>query len=390
MCRGIVGGYKFGHVSGVDALAGWKRRGQSGTVSIDARDERSHAVAIPKRPILSLAAVGGLTLLAKRYRQQQTRLDLTGKVVLITGGSRGLGLAMAEEFGSRGAKIVICARNELDLTHAAEHLRQLGIEALPIPCDIRDRDQVQQLVAQATSHFGHIDVLVNNAGTMIVGPLESQTMDDLEEGMNTMFWGTVYPTWEVMPQMRQRHAGHIVNITSIGGKVSVPHLISYNAAKFAAVGFSEGLHAELAKDGVQVLTVAPGLMRTGSYINALFKGQYRDEYTLFSLLSSTPLTAMSAGSAARHIVDATRDGKSEVTLTIQAKVLDRFHGLFPGTTANLLGLINRVLPDGYGIPTDEYHLGQDSRTEISESPITTLGRRAARRYNEHPESKTAT
>jgi hypothetical protein len=118
--------------------------------------------------------------------------------------------------------------------------------------------------------------------------------------------------------MRARRAGHILNVTSIGGKVSVAHLLPYSTAKFAAVGFSEGLHAELAPAGIHVLTVVPGLMGTGSHINAEFKGQYRREFAWFSLAASVPVTSMSAHKAARQIVAAIEYGDAELVLTWQA------------------------------------------------------------------------
>jgi NAD(P)-dependent dehydrogenase (short-subunit alcohol dehydrogenase family) len=102
-----------------------------------------------------------------------------------------------------------------------------------------------------------IDLLVNNAGEIQAGPLESMALEDFERALRIMFWGTVYPTWTVLPQMRERQSGRIVNITSIGAKVAVPHLLPYTCAKFAMIGFSEGLRAELAGKGIQVVTIAP-------------------------------------------------------------------------------------------------------------------------------------
>src|SRR5450759_4776995 len=113
-----------------------------------------------------------------------------------------------------------------------------------------------------------------------------------ELAMDVMYWGVLYPTLAVLPQMREHKRGRIVNITSIGGKVSIPHLLPYNSAKFAAVGLSEGLRAELAMDGVTVTTIVPGLMRTGSHINAYFKGKQEREYTWFALGASLPVISM--------------------------------------------------------------------------------------------------
>ena len=150
------------------------------------------------------------------------------------------------------------------------------------------------MMDEATRHSGFIDILVNNAGVMAVGPLESQTIEDFQQAMDTMFWGPVRSTLATLPAMIQRRHGRIVNISSIGGKVSIPHLLPYSCAKFAVTGFSEGLHAEVKKYGVHVLTVVPGLMRTGSHLNAEFRGKHEQEYGWFALSGTNPLTSISA------------------------------------------------------------------------------------------------
>lgn len=334
-----------------------------------------------KNLIYGGAAVAG-SLLASWYLRERGRIDLDGQVVLITGGSRGLGLALAEEFASRGARLVICARNPADLQGAADRLERQGADVLAIPCDVTDPEQVGAMIDQATRHYGGVDVLVNNAGTIMVGPFENQTVEDFRTAMDTMFWGLYHTTMAVLPQMRERHAGRIVNITSIGARFSMPHLLSYNSAKFAASGFSEGLRAELVKDGIKVTTVAPGLMRTGSFTNAVFKGQHRGEYTWFSLGSSLPLISVGADKAARQIADATEIGRADLTISMPALLAARLHGVFPGATANLLGAVNRVLP-GPGDSDTEYRLGKESDTVISESFLTALGRDAAEQYNQN-------
>src|SRR5690606_37780819 len=232
--------------------------------------------------------------------------DIVGDVVLITGGSRGLGLLLAKEFAARGCRLVICARDEPELARAAHELRAGGAVVMSISCDVSRREQVEEMVQRATERFGRIDTLVNNAGIIQVGPLASMTISDFERAMDVMFWGALYPTLAVLPQMLDRRRGRIVNITSIGGKVAVPHLVPYDAAKFALVGLSQGLRAELKKDGISVTTIVPGLMRTGSPVQARFKGDQEKEFTWFSLASATPLTTISAERAAKRIVEAAR------------------------------------------------------------------------------------
>jgi NAD(P)-dependent dehydrogenase (short-subunit alcohol dehydrogenase family) len=309
--------------------------------------------------------------------------SLQGKVVFITGGSRGLGLALAEEFARRGAQIAICARNAEELERARQTIeRHAGDAVVTFVCDVSDREQVETTVQKVQHHFGSIDVLVNNAGVIAVGPMENQTIDDFEEAMKINFWSQVYTTLAALPAMRARGEARIVNITSIGGKVSIPHLLPYSCSKFAAVAFSEGLRAELAKTDVKVVTVAPGLMRTGSHINADFKGKHSQEFTWFSLSGTNPITSIGVARAAKQIVDATIAGRAELIISWQAELLARFHGLAPGLTTEILGLVNRTLP-GAG-DSDEKRKGKDSHNPLTKSPLTALGQMAAKRYNQTP------
>lgn len=302
--------------------------------------------------------------------------------MLITGGSRGLGYALAQQLADAGVRLAVCARSAQELAVASAELRQRGADVLTMTCDVSDREQVQRMVEQATVHFGRIDVVINNAGIITGGPLASQTLEDFEQTMAINFWGSVYTTLAVLPQMRERRQGHIVNITSIGGKVSVPHLLSYSSAKFALVGFSEGLTAEVAKDGIVVTTVAPGLMRTGSYLNAIIKGDHQKEFTLFSLIDSLPLSSMSVESAARDIVRALQRGSIEVTLSPQAQIFALLHGIAPSLTINMLRLATRFLPDPRGLIAQTPRLGRDAQTRLSRSWLTRLNQRAAERYNQ--------
>jgi NAD(P)-dependent dehydrogenase (short-subunit alcohol dehydrogenase family) len=324
-----------------------------------------------------VVAAGTLAWLGWKALQRAREERIAGQVVLITGGSRGLGLLLAREFARKGCDIVICARDPEELRAARTDLEERGASVLAISCDVTDRDQVEAMVARATEHFGGIDILVNNAGIIQVGPIDTMTIRDFERAMDVIFWGSAYATFAVLPAMKARGSGRIVNITSIGGKVAVPHLLPYDCAKFAMVALSEGLRAELARESIRVTTVVPGLMRTGSPVNALFKGKQELEYNWFSLSSATPATTMSAERAARRIVAATRRGEAEVTLTWQANLLRAFHGLAPGVTADLLGLVNRALPKAEGGTRREAR-GMELDTALSPSPATVLMNRAAR------------
>lgn len=332
-------------------------------------------------PFLLALAAFGLAMAGRKALRRAHAIDLRGQTALVTGSSRGLGLAIARELAREGCRIVMCARDQAELERARADVESLGAEVLAVPCDVTDRQQVSDLIQRTRERFGDIDVLVNNAGVIMVGPLAEQTLADYEECMAVMFWGTVYTTMEVLPAMRSRGSGRIANITSIGGKVSVPHLAPYTSAKYAAVGFSESLHVEAAQDGVVVTTVVPGLMRTGSHVNALFKGQHRLEFGLFSVLANLPFTSISANDAARQIVRGIREGEAEIILGWQAKVLTRLHGLMPGLDAEIMALVNRALPGPGGIGTQRA-TGKASRSPITESPIEALGHSAARDLNQ--------
>ena len=326
-----------------------------------------------------LAATAGFVV--SRTLRRRREYDFRRKVVLITGGSRGLGLVLAREFARHEAHLAICARDQEELDRASEDLASRTPEVLAIACDITKQSDVTAMVETVLEKYGRIDVLVNNAGVIEVGPLDVMTVEDFQTAMDTHFWGPVNTSLAVLAEMRKAGEGRIVNISSIGGKVSVPHLLPYCSSKFALVGFSEGLRAETAKDGIVVTTVCPGLMRTGSARNADFKGKHRAEYALFSLSAALPLTSMNVERAARQIVAACKRGDAEVILSLQAKLAAVFHGVFPGTTADLFGYVNQVLPGPGGIGKN-IAKGKDSSSFVAPSLLTVLNDKAALRNNE--------
>jgi NAD(P)-dependent dehydrogenase (short-subunit alcohol dehydrogenase family) len=336
---------------------------------------------IVRNSAVALGAAAGAVLAARALVSRRHNYDLRGKNVLITGGSRGLGLVLAREFARQGARIAICARNAAALERARIDLSRFAHDVVAVPCDVTSKVEVDEMVRTVREQLGSIDVLVNNAGVIAVGPMETMTIEDYQESIDTHFWGPLYTTLAVLPQMRERRGGRIVNISSIGGIVSVPHLLPYSAGKFALTGFSQGLRAELLKDNIYVTTVCPGLMRTGSARNAEFKGKHRAEYSWFSLGGSLPIISMDSDRAARQIVAACRRGTAEVVLSVPFKIAARVHGAMPGTTANVLGIVNRVLPGPGGIGTTRAR-GYESSTPVSESFLTAMNKRAAERNNE--------
>src|SRR5262245_13762383 len=333
-------------------------------------------------PLGAWLALAGAGLAAAYLIGRRPTYDVAAKVVLVTGASRGLGLILARQLSSMGARVAICARDQDTLERARQQLAVAGSEVLALRCDVASRHEMEQTVSRVQADLGNIDVLINNAGIITVGPLETMTHEDFEQAMAVNFWGPLNAILAVLPHMRRRRQGRIVNIASIGGKISVPHLLPYGASKFALVGLSEGLRAELAADGIVVTTVCPGLMRTGSPRHASFKGQHRAEYAWFSVSDALPGTSMDAERAARQVIRALRAGTSEVVLTTPAKLAAGFHGLMPGLTTNLLSAVNRLLPSAGPSAGAQSVKGRDSGSWISPSWLTALGERAAGRYNQ--------
>jgi short-subunit dehydrogenase len=274
----------------------------------------------------------------------------SGQVAVINGGSSGLGLALAHRFGRAGLKLVLAARNEEQLHEAERSLLSAGSIAdardiLLVACDLSEAKQAAYLIEETLSCFGPPEILINNAGIIEVGPVESHPLEAFERAMAVNYFGALYAIHAVLPSLLRRRQGSIVNISSIGGKMAVPHLLPYVASKFALTGLSEGLHSELRHKGIRVTTVCPGLMRTGGEDHAYFRGQVQKEAAWFKAAARTPLLAASASHAADVVFDAVNRGRAEVTITPQAWLAARFAGLAPETTQLMNAVVNRyILP----------------------------------------------
>ncbi len=330
--------------------------------------------------IVALAGSAGAAVVAG-WRTRRSRLNLAGKAVVIVGGSRGLGLQIAREAARRGARVGLCARRADELDAARSELSAGGTVAVTAVCDVNDDASVTTAFERMAAEFGAIDVLVNAAGIIGVGPIDALGFNDFREAMETNFFGAVRTTLAVLPAMRERRAGRIVNITSIGGAIPVPHLLPYCASKFALLGFSEGLRAELARDGVIVVSVIPGLMRTGSPPHATFIGQSEKEYTLFSLADATPLTSVSVEHAARVILDGVEKGSARVVISWQAKLALRVQALAPSLVRAGLTFTGFVLARGGDHP--EHKTGSQSETPLTRSVVTAASQRASQTQNEN-------
>lgn len=288
------------------------------------------------------AVAGSAVAGALAYRLAKPRYELKGKVVLITGGSRGLGLVLARRLADQGTRVAIMARDREEVVRAADSLG--ASVALPIVGDVRVIEDGRRAVAEAITRFGGLDVLVNNAGVILCAPLAKTRTEDFQTMMDVHFWGTLHMTRAALPYLRARRGARVINICSIGGKIAVPHLSAYTASKFAQAGLSSVMAQELRKEGVVVSTVYPGLMRTGSHVNARFRGDAAREFRLFALAAGLPLTAMSAERAARHIVAAIRGAAPEYVIPGSVRQLARVAALAPNLTLRLLAAVSAWLP----------------------------------------------
>jgi NAD(P)-dependent dehydrogenase (short-subunit alcohol dehydrogenase family) len=327
-------------------------------------------------------AAGAIGILGTRRLARAARqIDFTGRVVVITGGSRGLGLVIARRLAAEGARVCLLARDEEELARAAEHFPP-GAEVMTVRCDIRRRADVRAAVDSIVDRWSVIDVLINNAGVIQVGPLEHMTTTDFENAMATHFWGPLHLMFEIVPSMRRRGFGRIVNISSIGGRIAVPHLAPYCASKFALAGLSDAVRTELDQYGIRVTTVAPGLMRTGSPVNASVKGQHEAEYAWFAISDSLPGLSVSAENAAVQIIEACRCGDPELTITLPAKIAIVANHIAPAAIARAMMVANRFLPGPNGAHGDRGKRGGESTSKWAPSAATVLTDKAAVVNNE--------
>jgi short-subunit dehydrogenase len=268
-----------------------------------------------------------------------------------------LGLIIAQKLCRAGAKVALIARDADELAHAEADLACRGGEVLTISCDLLERPQIEAAVQETINRYGTIDILINNAGIIQVGPLEHMVREDFERAMQLHFWAPFDLIRQVVPEMRRRGGGRIVNISSIGGKIAVPHMAPYTASKFALAGLSDALRAELARENILVTTVTPGMMRTGSQGHANFKGDHASEYKWFAASSALPLASISAEHAARRILAACVRGKPALIMPISARALILANALFPNLFGHVMKIVNAYLPPAVGPSGDHSRAG---------------------------------
>lgn len=334
--------------------------------------------------LVGLFAGAGAAILAARTARARRAIDFGGRNVIIAGGSRGLGLILARKLAAEGARLCLLARDvrELERAKALVEAETRGAQVLTVRCDVRRRGDVRAAIARVLGEWVAIDVLLNVAGIIQVGPLEHMQYEDFENAMATHFWGPLHLMLETTPEMRRRGFGRIVNISSIGGRVGVPHLAPYCASKFALAGLSDSVRTELARYGIRVTTVSPGLMRTGSPPNAQIKGQHEKEYAWFVVSDSLPGLSIAAERAADQIIDACRHGDAELTITLPARTAVIANALSPRLFARVMEVAARLLPGPAGPEGDIARRGLESESKWAPSAATVLTDRAAVANNE--------
>lgn len=246
------------------------------------------------------------------------------KVVVITGGSSGIGRALAERFGEEGSKVVITGRRKDQLETVAASLKEKGVDVLPVVADASVEKDCADAVSLAIENYGRIDVLINNAGISMRALFEDLQVDIFRKVMDINFWGTVYTTKYALPYII-RSKGSVVGISSVNGKRATPERSAYSASKFAMIGFLESLRSEMLDRGVHVLTACPGFTASNIRRSALLGNGRVQGYS-----PADESHMMSAEEVANHIYTAVVKRKRDLLLTLQGKLAVWLNIFFPG------------------------------------------------------------
>jgi NAD(P)-dependent dehydrogenase (short-subunit alcohol dehydrogenase family) len=308
-----------------------------------------------------------------------------GRIAAVVGGSRGLGLDLARELDRRGYQVALCARDAAEVERVRAEFAERGVEVLARVHDATDAAAMERFVGEVVERYGTVDLLATCAATIQVGPFEAMTRVDFEDALQQIFWTTYHASMAVLPVMRKQKRGNIAHVTSFGGKISVPHLLPYCTAKFAATGFSEGLRVAVARDGIRVTTITPGVLRTGAHVNAPFKGNQELEYSWFSAGATLPFVSLGSERAARRIIAAVERGKAECTLSAGMRLLVMGNALFPGLSSRLLAFQDTLLPAGEGVTGSARGADVAERSQLPwVRAIDRLGRKNAERHHAYP------
>lgn len=267
--------------------------------------------------------------------------------ILITGGSRGLGLALAKDLVKQGAHVALMARDAQELERARQMLLALDRDAdvMICPCDVTVHAQVDACLKDIFSTWNKLDVVINNAGAILVGPFDSMNENDFRAQMEVHLFAIIHMVKQVLPEFRKQGVGKFINICSMGGRVAVPHMLPYDASKFALAGFSQGLAAELSKENITVTTVYPALMKTGSPIQAVFKGDAAKEFDWFATADYFPGLTQSAQSAAKNILYAASRDRTEVVLSTLGSLRLLGQVVAPELMHWTMATLNKFMPE---------------------------------------------
>lgn len=252
--------------------------------------------------------------------------------VLITGASQGIGRATALLFANKGYDVVLAARQSDRLNAVAQEVQNIGRQALAVPTDVRDATQVKTLVDKALEQYSAIDVLINNAGIYASGTVESFSLDDWHQVIDTNLWGYIHTIHALLPHMISRGSGTIVNLSSIGGKVPVPYLVPYNTSKFAVTGLTEAMHSELKPKGIHVCGIYPNVIKSSLMERAMFRGKDAEDAEArrkqLDLVVSTPVIEKPED-VAKAIWEAVKHQRAEVMVG-SANISKSMYNLIPG------------------------------------------------------------
>jgi short-subunit dehydrogenase len=338
-----------------------------------------------KRPKTALALAGGAGLLYALAREGKP--SLKNQSVLITGGSRGLGLALAMEYARERCRVAILARDGQELARAKARIEAAvpGAHVLTFTCDVTNQNALHLVMQALVSAQGGLDILVNNAGAITVGPFASMETEDFAAQVRLHLLAVVGACKLALPYLKLGRGRRIVNICSMGGKVAVPHMLPYDASKFALSGFSQGLMAELAEERISVTTVYPAVMRTGSPMQAVFKGDAEKEFAWFAAADNLPGFSLPADSAAKKIVRAANERTAELVLSLPGRARNVLAAIFPEIFASVMAFVAGQMPKG---ESQEHRTGADSRALFDSSPwfwpLKRISKVAEKQWNQKP------
>lgn len=356
-----------------------------------------------KFELITLLGLGALALFASNRRSVaalplfasgvllmkpvENETSFRGQNAIITGGSRGLGLALARELILQGARVTLLARDAEELARAKVILEKMSANSVhTIACNVTVPEELARAFEEADELHGGIDLLINNAGSILVGPWETMEMQDYEAQMDLHLYAVISATQLALPYLREKGSGkRIVNICSMGGRVPAPHMLPYVTSKFALSGFSQGVAVELDKDGIAVTTIYPTMMQTGSPIQAVFKGDHEKEFAWFQSADVMPFLSETAERAAKKILTASLERRWELTPSFAAKIRMMAAAFVPEILAETMASLNRVLPEG---DSKERRTGAQSSGYFENSWLTKpfLGRahKAEHKLNQKP------